>query len=47
VRLTHTGPAEQALGYLAWPTTDVVGDRTDARVADLLAAVLELRVLDE
>ena len=47
VRLTHTGPAEQALGYIAWPTTDAVGDRTDARHASILAEVLKLRVLEE
>lgn len=47
VRLTHTGPAEQALGYIAWPTTDAVGDRTDARHAAVLAEVLKLRVLEE
>lgn len=43
----HTGPAEQALGYVAWPTVDAVHDRTDARLANLLSAVMELRVLDE
>jgi zinc protease len=47
VQLTHTGPAEQALGYIAWPTTDAVGDRTEARQVSILAEVLELRVLDE
>ncbi len=47
VVLRHTGPAEQALGYVAWPTTDQVEDRTDARLASLLSAVIELRVLDE
>jgi len=47
VRLTHTGPAEQALGYIAWPTTDAVGDRTEARRASILAEVLKLRVLEE
>ncbi|WP_425987665.1 M16 family metallopeptidase [Brevundimonas sp. TWP2-3-2] len=47
VVLTHTGPAEQALGYVAWPTIDAVADRTEARLANLLAAVMELRVLDE
>ncbi|WP_298160422.1 pitrilysin family protein [Brevundimonas sp.] len=47
VVLRHTGPAEQALGYVAWPTVDAVGDRTEARLANLLAAVMELRVLDE
>ncbi|MDP3802544.1 pitrilysin family protein [Brevundimonas sp.] len=47
VRLTHTGPAEQALAYIAWPTIDAVGDRTDARRAAILAEVLKLRVLEE
>ncbi|MFP5296907.1 MAG: M16 family metallopeptidase, partial [Alphaproteobacteria bacterium] len=47
VRLTHNGPAEQALAYIAWPTTDAVGDRTEARRASILAEVLKLRVLDE
>ncbi len=47
VRLTHTGPAEQALGYIAWPTTDAVDDRTEARHASILAEVLKLRVLEE
>lgn len=47
VRLTHTGPVEQALGYIAWPTTDAVGDRTEARQVSILAEVLKLRVLDE
>ncbi len=47
VRLTHSGPAEQALAYIAWPTTDAVGDRTDARRASMLAEVLKLRVLEE
>ena len=47
VRLTHTGPAEQALGYIAWPTTDAVGDRTKARQISILSEVLKLRVLEE
>ena len=47
VRLTHNGPAEQALAYIAWPTTDAVGDRTDARRASILSEVLKLRVLEE
>ena len=47
VRLTHTGPVEQALGYIAWPTTDAVGDRTEARQVSILSEVLKLRVLDE
>ena len=47
VRLTHTGQAGQALGYVAWPTTDSIGDRRDARIASLMAQVLQLRVTDE
>ncbi|HVL41912.1 MAG TPA: insulinase family protein, partial [Brevundimonas sp.] len=47
VRLTHNGPAEQALAYIAWPTTDAVTDRTEARRISLLSAVLNLRVLEE
>ena len=45
VRLTHTGPAEQALGYIAWPTTDRAGDETESRVVGMLGNVLRLRVL--
>ncbi|MNE04468.1 Peptidase M16 inactive domain protein [compost metagenome] len=47
VRLTHTGPAEQALGYVAWPTTDSVDDRTEARKVSILSEVFKLRVLEE
>lgn len=47
VRLTHSGPAEQGLAYIAWPTTDAVGDRTDARRISILSEVLNLRVLEE
>nr|WP_245649169.1 insulinase family protein [Sphingomonas mali] len=47
LRFTHNGLAEQGLGYVAWPTTDVVHDRTEARRIEVLAAVLKLRALDE
>jgi len=47
VRLIHNGPAEQALAYIAWPTTDAVSDRTEARRASILSEVLKLRVLEE
>lgn len=46
VRLIHTGPAEQALGYVAWPTTDAIDDATEARQIGLLAAIIELRIND-
>ena len=45
--MRHTGPAEQALGYVAWPTADSIGDRTESRLASMLAAVMELRVTEE
>ena len=47
VRLTHTGPANQALGFVAWPTRDQIGDRTEARQLTILADVLQLRLNDE
>ena len=47
VKLTHTGPADQAFGFVAWPTIDQVDDRTEARRVALLAEVVKLRVLDE
>ena len=47
IQLSHTGPAEQALAYIAWPTTDAVEDRTAAREVSMLAEVVKLRVLDE
>ena len=47
LRFTHKGLAEQGLGYIAWPTTDTIRDRTEARRLQVLAAVLKLRVLDE
>ncbi len=47
ITLTHTGPAEQALAIVAWPTTDAVGDRSEARQLSILSQVLRLRVLEE
>ena len=47
VKLFHTGPAEQALAYIAWPTTDQIGDRTRARQLSILSDVLQLRLNDE
>jgi zinc protease len=47
IQLTHTGPAEQALAIVGWPTTDAIGDRTEARQLSVLTQVLRLRVLDE
>lgn len=47
VVLHHDGPAEQALGLVAWPTLDVIGDRTEARQVAVLAEVVKLRALAE
>jgi zinc protease len=47
VKLKHEGPAEQALGFSAWPTTDSIGDRTEARQLSVLAAVVQLRLNEE
>ena len=47
IQLLHTGPAEQALAMVAWPTTDSVDDRTEGRQLSILSAVLRLRVLEE
>jgi zinc protease len=47
VQLYHTGPAEQALGFVAWPTTDQVADRKTARQLSILSDVLQLRLNDE
>jgi len=47
VQIYHTGLASQALGYVAWPTVDSIGDRREARTVNLLSRVLQLRVTDE
>ncbi|GAA0867747.1 insulinase family protein [Brevundimonas basaltis] len=47
MQLIHTGPADQALAIVAWPTTDAVGDRAEARQLSVLSQVLRLRVLEE
>jgi zinc protease len=47
IQLHHTGLPTQALGYVAWPSVDSIGDRKPARVVNLLARVLQLRVTDE
>lgn len=47
VVLRHSGAASQALGYVAWPTVDSVGDRREARTVSVLARVMQLRVTEE
>ncbi len=47
VERTHKGRADQAIGYIAWPTTDFYSDPQGARDADVMAEVLELRLVAE
>jgi zinc protease len=46
VHLTHKGRADQALGYIAWPTVDFVSDPQRARQVRMLQLVLQLRLID-
>jgi zinc protease len=45
--LTHGGRADQGLGFLAWATTDAPSDVYQARVLNVLSAVLQLRLTEE
>ncbi len=47
VQLTHSGRADQALGYVAWPTVDSRESLYEARVVSLLAGVMRLRLIEE
>lgn len=47
VRLSHTGPADQALGVVAWPSPDSVADRTEGRLVSILKDVFQLRLNEE
>ncbi len=47
VERTHKGRADQAMGYLAWPTTDFYADPQGARDTAVMGEVLELRLIDE
>lgn len=47
VERTHKGRADQAIGYIAWPATDFYSDPQGARDADVMAEVLELRLIQE
>lgn len=47
VVLTHAGRADQAIGMVAWPTTDFLSDTQTARTLGLLGDVLQLRLLDK
>jgi zinc protease len=47
VRLTHKGRPDQAMAYIAWPTTDFVSDPQQARVLRVMEQVMKLRLTDE
>jgi len=47
VVLTHKGRADQAMAYVAWPTSDFFANPTLARTTSMLAQVMSLRLLDE
>jgi len=47
VHLTHSGRADQGLGYVAWPAVDAIADIREARLVRLLADVMRLRLTEE
>jgi zinc protease len=46
VILTHAGEANQAIGFIAWPTQGYYADPRRARVISVLGDVLRLRLID-
>jgi zinc protease len=47
VVLTHKGRADQAIGYIGWPTSDYWSDPQRARDTAVLREVMKLRLLDQ
>jgi len=47
VMLRHKGRGDQAVGYVAWPTTDFFANPQLARDTTVLGEVLNLRLIDE
>ncbi len=45
--LTHKGRADQAIGYMAWPTADYLADPQRTRETSMLAEVLRLRLTEQ
>jgi len=45
--LTHKGRADQAIGYVAWPTTDLWANPQQALETDILGEIMDLRLVDE
>ncbi|QUD89877.1 M16 family metallopeptidase [Phenylobacterium montanum] len=44
---THKGRADQAIGFIAWPTDDFLSDTQRARTLSILGEVMQLRVTDQ
>jgi zinc protease len=44
---THKGRADQAIGYVAWPTTDLWANPQQALETDILGEIMDLRLIDE
>jgi zinc protease len=47
VTFTHKGRADQAIAYLAWPTTDYWANPQRALDTDILGEIMQLRLIDE
>jgi zinc protease len=47
VTLTHKGRADQAIGYIAWGTTDYWANPQRAREVAVLREIMKLRITDE
>jgi zinc protease len=47
VGFTHKGRADQAIGYVAWPTNDLWANPQQALETDILGEVMGLRLIDE
>jgi zinc protease len=47
VRRTHKGREDQALAFVAWPTSGFYSDQRRSRALNLLAAVMQLRLNEE
>jgi len=45
--LTHKGRADQAIGFMAWPTTDYWADPQRARDTAVMREVMKLRLTDQ
>jgi zinc protease len=47
IRIMHTGRADQAVGFIAWPTNDFFADPRAARALSLAARIMEDRLLQK